>query len=54
MQIVKIGQKIKRQCWFCVLHAVHSKLYTKTALSLYFLSDFNDLNAILSRIVSQF
>ena len=54
MQIVKICQKIKGQPNFCLLIAMYSKLYTKTALSLYFWADCNHSHAIITRIVSRF
>jgi hypothetical protein len=54
MQIVKICQKIKGQPNFCLLIAMYSKFYTKTALSLYFWADCNHSHAIITRIVSRF
>ncbi len=52
--MVKIGQKIKRQRWFCVSMLCTESCAQKTSLSLYFFTDFNNSHTILTRIASQF
>jgi hypothetical protein len=52
--MVKIGQKLKRQRWFCVSMLCTEICALKTSLSLYFLTDFNNSHTILTRIASQF
>jgi len=52
--MVKIGQKIKRQRWFCVSILCIESCAQKTSLSLYFLTDLNNSHTILTRIDWQF
>jgi hypothetical protein len=50
-QIAKIDQKKCDSAVF-VYFFIYSKLYTKKALSLYFLADFYNLHTVLMRIFS--